>query len=170
MDLYSALGVALGFLFGIVGHEYVTARVATALGDRTPRMMGRLTLSPKAHVDPLGSLILPGVFVVAAMFSGLFPVMFGWGKRHSLSFVGLRNPKRDSILVALSGPATTLVLTIAFGAALQSPTLGSAATSILFSAMYVLLFLTVIELLPLPGRDGGRILQRFLSPSAAMKM
>lgn len=171
MDITSGIGIALGFLLGIVGHEYVTARVADSRGDKTARLMGRLTLSPKAHMDPLGSVILPAIFVASVVFSSaLFP-MFGYGKRHSLNPRTFRNPRNDVLAVSLAGPLTTLAIAAAGGFILRATASTSATIAeIAFGILVVNSFLTVIELLPIPGRDGGRILQRFLSPQAAMKM
>lgn len=170
VDVTSGIGIALGFLLGIVGHEYATARVADARGDKTPRMMGRLTINPKAHVDPLGSIILPAVFVASVVFSGgLFP-MFGYGKRHSLNPRALRSPRNDVLMVSLAGPLTTLLIAAAAGFVLRTAAESVTLGKIAFGILVVNSFLTVIELLPIPGRDGGRILQRFLSPQGAMKM
>jgi len=64
LNIFAGVGVALGFLFGIVGHHWAHARVAIALGDRTPKLMGRASLKIKPHVDTLGSIIMPIVFIV----------------------------------------------------------------------------------------------------------
>src|ERR1051326_8571751 len=99
LNLIAGAGVAVGFLLGIVGHHWAHARAAIALGDKTPRLMGRATLRPKAHIDTLGSIIMPAVFVVVAIFSAnASPVMFGWGKAQSVNPRAFRKPKRDSIL------------------------------------------------------------------------
>lgn len=169
MNIYGGIGVALGFFLGIIGHEYVTARVADRLGDRTPRMMGRLSFSLKAHADPLGTYILPAIFILSALFDTPFFPMFGWGKRHSLTPRNLRNPRRDVVIVALAGPVTTLVIAGAAAALLKSGT-GRVVGAMAAGIMLVNVFLTVVELLPIPGRDGGRVLQRFVSPQAAMKI
>ena len=167
LDVVGGLGVAVGFLIGIVGHHWAHARMAIALGDRTPKLMGRATLRPKPHVDTLGSIIMPAVFVVVAVFSRP-GMMFGWGKPQSFNIRSFRKPRRDAILVALAGPAFTAV--IAAVAAVVAHSVHSPSASRFFA--YITLvnsFLTVIELLPIPGRDGGRVLIRFLSPRAAMR-
>jgi len=163
----AALGVALGFLIGISVHHFVHARVATAMGDRTPRLMGRLSLSIRPHVDPLGTVIMPIVWVIAVFFGGFFP-MFGWGKAQSLNPT-TRRSRRDTILIALAGPAGNLV--VAFLAAVAWRFIdGRVLREILGGVVVVGVFMTVWEILPLPGRDGGRILAEFLSPSAKLKM
>jgi len=168
LDLVGGLGVAVGFLVGIVGHHWAHARAAIALGDRTPRLMGRATLRAKPHVDTLGSIIMPIVFIVVAVFSGP-TMMFGWGKSQSFNVRAFRKPRRDAILVALAGPVATAIIAAVAGAAAHSVHGPSSASRFFGYLMLVNSFLTVIELLPIPGRDGGRILVRFLSPRAAMK-
>src|SRR2546427_7889800 len=102
IDLVAALGVALGFLLGIVGHSYAHARASVGLGDKTPILLGRVSLSPKRHIDPLGSIIMPAIFTVAALFGTIFQPMFGWPKQHSYNPPALRRPRRDVILVSLA--------------------------------------------------------------------
>lgn len=159
LDLPSGLGSALAFLVCIIAHEFATSQAALATGDRTPRMHGRVNLKLKAHADPIGTYILPAVFTLGFMFSSPILPVFGWGKRHDIA------PGRRSLLPAIAGPATTLVIAIIAGVFVRA---GGGAFPLTFA--YVACSLTVIELLPLPGRDGGRILRRFLSPSGASKM
>jgi Zn-dependent protease len=168
LNLIAGLGVALGFLLGIVGHHWAHARAALALGDRTPKLMGRVTLRIKPHVDTLGSIIMPIVFIVVAIFRGPYGMMFGWGKAQPFNPRALRKPKRDMILVALAGPAATALIA-AGAAAISRAELHNKIGVIFGYIMIVNAFLTVVELLPIPGRDGGRVLVRFLSPRAAMK-
>jgi len=168
LNLVAGFGVALGFLIGIVLHHWAHARVAFALGDRTPKLMGRVSLRIKPHVDTLGSIIMPIVFVVVAIFQGPYGMMFGWGKAQSFNPRALKNPRRDMILVALAGPAATAIVA-AVSAAIARAELHNDIGLIFGYIMIVNSFLTVIELLPIPGRDGGRVLVRFLSPRAAMK-
>jgi Zn-dependent protease len=92
LNLIAGLGVALGFLLGIVGHHWAHARVALALGDRTPKLMGRVTLRIKPHVDTLGSIIMPIVFIVVAIFRGPYGMMFGWGKAQPFNRGPCANP------------------------------------------------------------------------------
>jgi Zn-dependent protease len=164
-----AAGVAAAFFLGIVGHGYVSARVSDAMGDKTPRLYGRLTFSPKAHYEPVGSIILPAIFVIAALVGSTFPVMFGWGKRHAST------PRtatgKAAILPALAGPLYTLALAIAGGAVARVLGCGGSPTLYLFvlAFTYVCTFLTVVELLPIPGRDGATVIATYLSPRARLK-
>jgi Zn-dependent protease len=95
-------------------------------------------------------------------------MMFGWGKAQSFNPRAFRKPKRDMILVALAGPAATALIA-AVSAAISRAELHNNIGLIFGYIMLVNSFLTVVELLPIPGRDGGRILVRFLSPRAAMR-
>lgn len=103
----------LGFLFGLIAlvvaitiHEYAHAYAAERLGDPTPRLMGRLTLNPLAHLDPLGTLML----LIAR---------FGWGKPVQFDAFNLRNPRRDSAIISIAGPASNIILAIICSVILQ---------------------------------------------------
>ncbi len=176
------LGFVVAFLGGIVLHSLLTAKVAEKLGDRSQRLMGRANLSIKSHIDSLGTLIIPAVFTLGAFFGNVFVPLVGWGRQHLISPRAFRKPKRDIIIVALIGPLVTLALAgvggmlFRVGQSAGIDALGQLEFGLSplgrFGAGLTLVasFLTLLELLPLPGRDGGRILQRFLSPTAAMKM
>lgn len=170
IDFYGFLGAAIGIFAGMIGHEYAHARVAVSLGDPTPRMMGRLTLNPKAHVDPFGTLIMPGVFLFTVLFRASFGFFFGYAKPVTIHPGRLRKPKRDAVLVALAGPGFNLALAAAAGYAFQAITGSANLATVLFWITIINSFLFIINILPIPPLDGSRILARFLSPSAAMKM
>src|SRR3989339_337614 len=91
---------ALGLVLAISIHEYAHAAAADRLGDPTPRAMGRLTLNPLAHLDPVGTLV---ILVTGA---------FGWGKPSPYDPYNLRNPQRDTALIALAGPVSNLLLAL----------------------------------------------------------
>jgi Zn-dependent protease len=172
LDLVAGAAVALGFLIGIPAHHWAHARMAIALGDKSSRLTGRASLRLKPHVDTLGTIIMPIIFVVVAIFDTRLGMMFGWGKPQPMNPRAFRQPKRDAILVALAGPAATLIIAIIAGVAYRvlsgSNPISTVGEFFLLVAL-VNTFLTVIELLPIPGRDGGRVLVRFLSPHAAMR-
>lgn len=94
----------LPVLFAITVHEVAHGWAALKLGDKTAQMMGRLTLNPIKHIDPLGTILVPGLLL---MFTGF---MFGWAKPVPVTFQNLRNPKRDMAWVALAGPGANLVM------------------------------------------------------------
>lgn len=170
IDLYGFIGAAIGIFVGMVGHEYAHARSAVSFGDPTPRMMGRLTMNPKAHIDPLGTLILPGVFLVTILFRASFGFFFGYAKPVTVHPGRMRNPKRDAVLVALAGPAFNLSLAILAGLAFRNAGDSARVLTVLLWITVINSFLFIINILPIPPLDGSRILARFLSPSAAMKM
>ena len=100
--------VAIPMIFAITVHEVAHGWVALHLGDPTAKYAGRLTLNPIKHVDPLGTIIVPFVMVVAS--SGMWA--FGWAKPVPVAFHNLRNPRRDMILVAAAGPAVNLAMAL----------------------------------------------------------
>ncbi len=143
-----------GILIAMVVHEYSHARVAVAMGDMTPRLMGRLTLNPKAHIDPIGLLML-------------FIVHFGWAKPVMVNPRNFRDMRKGEILVALAGPASNLVvafLTIVF--MLLYARLGLPTTDGFFTVMDYLVIINInfalFNILPLPPLDGSRVLMTVL--------
>jgi len=151
---------ALPVLLAIVLHEVAHGWVADKLGDNTARFMGRLTLNPIKHIDPIGTIAIPLVLVVLGS-----PFLFGYAKPVPVDFRKLNNPKRDMIWVALAGPATNLLLAIASAVILMI------AVNMPASMMWVVeplalmcqasiiinMVLCIFNLLPLPPLDGGRI-------------
>ena len=181
IDIYGFLGVGIGLMVGMVGHELAHAWTAVRLGDPTPRMMGRLTLNPKAHADPLGTVILPGIFLVSVLFRADLGFLFGYAKPVTIHPNRLRNPKRDHLIFAFAGPVFNLLVVIATGFAFRAVT-GGTPLDRAFKAIdgglprmflwiaIVNTFLFIINILPIPPLDGSRILGLFLSPSAAARL
>ena len=181
IDLYGFLGVGIGLMIGMIGHELAHAITAVRLGDPTPRMMGRLTLNPKAHADPLGTLILPGIFLVSVLFRADLGFLFGYAKPVTVHPNRLRNPKRDHIIVALAGPIFNLLIVFVAGFAFRSAAsgtpldrallaIGGGVPRLLYWIAVVNSFLFIINILPIPPLDGSKILTVFLSPAAAARM
>lgn len=159
-------------LFSLCVHEAAHAAMANYCGDDTARHLGRLTLNPIAHIDPLGTVILP--LLMLATGTGL---IFGWAKPVPFNPGKLNNVRRDPVLVAMAGPASNLLLALlfVFFARILSMAIGIEAIPVLlfeFLFWIVLLnfILMVFNLIPVPPLDGHHILNYFLPPEAQQFM
>ena len=169
--IYQAAALIVPMIFAIVFHEVAHGWVARSLGDPTASQLGRLSLNPIKHVDPVGTILVPGALKLMGM-----PV-FGWAKPVPVDFSRLRNPKRDMILVAAAGPGMNLVMALiaAIGlgilsASVSSPAPYTAAHFIgLNLANFIVLniFLALFNLIPIPPFDGSHILEGLLPDDAA---
>lgn len=156
---------ALPVLFAITVHEVAHGYVARRLGDRTAQMMGRLTLNPLKHIDPIGTVLVP---LVMLLLPGSF--LFGWAKPVPVDYRNLGNPKRDMAIVAAAGPLSNLVMAIGWVLLLRLSvaflnTLPWAAQPLFFMAqagVAINLILMVLNLMPVPPLDGGRVLTGML--------
>lgn len=149
---------ALPVLFAITAHEAAHGYAARHFGDNTAWALGRVTLNPTKHIDPVGTILMPLLMYLAT--AGTF--LFGYAKPVPVRFGNLRNPKRDMIWVALAGPAANLVMAFAWGAFLYLLQ-GAGVSEPFFLKMCqsgvlwnVVMF--AFNLFPLPPLDGGRIL------------
>ena len=149
---------ALPVLFAITVHEAAHGYAARHFGDSTAYAMGRVTLNPIKHIDPVGTILMPLMLYFAT--HGTF--LFGYAKPVPVRFGNLRNPKRDMIWVALAGPGANLVQAFLWGA-LMLTLQGMGVTEVFFLKMcqggvLVNVVMFVFNLFPLPPLDGGRIL------------
>lgn len=153
-------------------HEFGHAWVADLRGDPLPRAEGRVTLDPLAHVDPIGTLLIPGIMIFwPVFFGGGAPIaLIGWGKPVRVLLANPRTRHWDDILTTAAGPAMNLVLCllVALGSALAlafgwQPTEG--ARDFLLSALLLNASLMTFNLIPIPPLDGGRILRRLVGMS-----
>jgi Zn-dependent protease len=145
-------------LFAITVHEAAHGYAARHFGDNTAWMMGRITLNPVKHIDPVGTILMPLLLYFAT--SGAF--LFGYAKPVPVRFGNLRNPKRDMIWVALAGPGANLVQALLWGVLLYL-LVGIGTTERFFvemcrAGMLVNVVMFAFNLFPLPPLDGGRIL------------
>lgn len=168
--------IILPLLFAITLHEAAHGWVASKLGDKTTLMMGRVTLNPVKHIDPVGTLILPILMLILSKFT----FAFGWAKPVPVAWQNLRNPRRDMSLVALAGPFANLLMAFLWAAiAKLSITLGSGAEDFILRKVTVFFYiagifgilinvvLIILNLIPLPPLDGSRIVSAILPPRAA---
>lgn len=159
---------ALPILFAITVHEAAHGYAAKYFGDLTAERMGRITLNPFKHIDPIGTILLPALSI---MLGG---VLFGWAKPVPVNFGQLRRPKQDMLWVALSGPASNFVMAVCWGLLLARVGLFPESSQAYLSQMslagiQINLVLLVLNLFPLPPLDGGRIAVSLLPMKAAIK-
>jgi Zn-dependent protease len=158
MDLIYSISIwLLPLLFAITFHEAAHAYVARFLGDHTASQLGRVSLNPIRHIDPFGTVLLPGLLLLAHS-----PFLFGYAKPVPVNFRALRHPRMGMVLVAAAGPATNIALAIA--AALSFHLVGYLPSTAaqwtarnLQNAVVINAILAVFNLFPLPPLDGGRI-------------
>lgn len=159
---------ALPVLFAITVHEAAHGYVARYFGDNTAAMLGRVTLNPLKHIDPIGTIAMPLFLYVAT--GGAF--LFGYAKPVPVHFGRLRNPRRDTIWVALAGPVSNLIQALGWGIALYLLR-GSEVEERFFLEMcragiLVNVVMFVFNLFPLPPLDGGRVLTSLLPTRLAI--
>ena len=185
MDIFTILILLLVILFAITVHEAAHGWAAFKLGDPTAQIMGRVTINPIAHIDPIGTILLPVILVIM----GAPP--FGWAKPVPVNPLNLRNPKRDNLLISAAGPVSNFMVAFAamvtllilkglipridyFLRAYLSPGGFSRGfhpleglALILFYAVVLNVFLAVFNLIPIPPLDGSGILLGLISDEAA---
>jgi Zn-dependent protease len=166
-----ALGV-LPVVFAITLHEAAHGYIARAFGDRTAEMHGRITLNPLRHIDPVGTILVPGALILAAAKLGGPHFVFGWAKPVPVNFGNLRDPKRDMLWVAAAGPAVNFAMALAWAVLFRFAMPGGMfdSSSIVEMArigVSVNLVLMALNLLPIPPLDGGRIAVSLLPMPAA---
>ena len=157
-DVLDLLQLIPPLLFALTVHEFSHAYIAYRLGDPTARMMGRLTLNPIAHLDPIGSILL------------LLPPHFGWAKPVPVDARYLAHPRRDMMWIALAGPVSNILLAAMFGTLLRLQPLISIGTSpaavavirMVQTSVVLNLILAFFNLIPLFPLDGSRILTGIL--------
>jgi len=162
--LIKILVYALPVIFAITLHEAAHGYVARHFGDSTAWMLGRVSLNPIRHIDPIGTIVLP---LVTVMLSGF---MFGWAKPVPVNFANLRHPKRDSLWVAAAGPGSNILQAIAWAtvalvlAKTVAPTglAGGFWLAVAEAGVQVNVVFAILNLFPLLPLDGGRIVTSLL--------
>jgi Zn-dependent protease len=156
-------------LVAVILHEISHGVVALFYGDDTAKRAGRLTLNPIPHIDPVGSVLLPAMAILASSVSGYRVPILGWAKPVPVSPSRLRNPRRQMLFVGLIGPTTNFALMV--GSALVARSLPNYYQRIdahdVFAAFAAVnLFLGVFNLLPIPPLDGSSLIERVLPHTA----
>lgn len=156
--------------FSIVFHECAHGLMAERHGDPTARDAGRITLNPIPHLDPIGSILLPGIMILMSL-AGAPLIIFGWAKPVPINPYNLNDPKRDMMWIGLAGPATNLgiaiFLSLIFRLLIRAPSL---AATLLFYGVTINLILAFFNLIPIPPLDGSRILTGLLPEEYAYKL
>jgi Zn-dependent protease len=164
---------ALPVLLAITLHEAAHAFVAYQCGDTTAKMLGRLSLNPIRHIDPIGTVILP----LLAGFLTNFNFVIGYAKPVPISWNQLRHPKRDMILVTLAGPFANFLMAFLWAAGIKiasilHPESSMPALFLLYTSragMIINLVLTFLNLIPLPPLDGSKVVSSLLPAKQAMQ-
>jgi Zn-dependent protease len=146
-------------ILSIIAHEVAHGYAANALGDPTAKLAGRLTLNPLAHIDPLGSIIIPGLLVITSS-----PILFGWAKPVPYNPYNLRNQRWGEAIVAVAGSATNILLAIIFALIIRfgANVLSANTLGFLATIAFVNLFLGCFNLIPFPPLDGFTVLRGIL--------
>ncbi len=163
---------ALPVLFAITLHEVAHGWVARFFGDPTAMMLGRLSLNPVKHIDPVGTVLVPVLMLVLGGF------LFGWAKPVPITYENLRHPKRDMALVAAAGPLANLLMGVFWSLIMRlglsmEPSTSQVAAFLVYSGIAginINIILAIVNLLPIPPLDGGRVATSILPGPLAWKL
>src|SRR5437667_1825816 len=152
----------LPVVFAITLHEAAHGYIAKLFGDQTAFMLGRVTLNPLKHIDPIGTIAVPGFLIAISVLTKAPLFIFGWAKPVPVNFGNLRHPKRDMLWVAGAGPVANFVMAVGWAVLLKSAMPGGAIPSdgvfeMAEAGVQVNLMLMALNLLPILPLDGGRL-------------
>jgi len=176
VNIGEVLLLYLCLLFSLCCHEAAHAAMANRCGDPSARLLGRLSLNPLAHIDPIGTVALPLLMMITGA-----PFLFGWAKPVPFNPRNLRNMRRDPAVIALAGPAANLLLALLSALVLRALVLAlgidtiaefkaSPLCMVAFSLVGINLILMLFNLIPVPPLDGHHVLYPFLPTSAQRAM
>lgn len=157
--LATILIIAVPLFMGIIFHEVSHGYVAYRLGDPTARNAGRLSLNPVRHIDPLGTVIFPGILILLKS-----PFLFGWAKPVPINPSYFEEPRKGIFLVSLAGPVSNFVLAAACYLLfiMLQPAQGGAVFTFIWFGIYINILLGVFNLFPVPPLDGSKLIAVFL--------
>ena len=172
MDVSVLISIVVPYiclLFSLCVHEAAHAAMANRCGDPAARLMGRMTLNPIAHIDPIGTVVMPLLMMVTGL-----PYLFGWAKPVPFNPRNLKHIRRDPVLIAMAGPASNLGLALIFVFLVRillavqgmlSPDSASMLADFFGQMIMINLILMLFNLIPVPPLDGHYVLHYFLPPS-----
>ncbi len=164
--IYTIAVWAIPVIFAITVHEVAHGWVANKLGDGTAKMLGRLTLNPIKHIDPIGTIVVPIALVLLSGFA------FGWAKPVPVNPRNLKNPRKDMVLVAIAGPLANVFMVILWAiflklvsVAVSDINLAKGLMAMGQAGVIINLVLFIFNLFPIPPLDGSKVLAGFVPPS-----
>lgn len=171
LNLISTLFVfVIPVIFAVTVHEVAHGWVASRLGDQTAKSIGRLTLNPIKHIDPVGTIVVPAIMYFASGF------IFGWAKPVPVNWRNLGHPRRDMAIVAIAGPAANLLMLLFWAMSAKVITLFGNEPNYLAQLLFIMcnigitinIVLMILNLFPILPLDGGRVLMAMLPRNLAI--
>ena len=168
--IYQIATWALPILLAITLHEYAHGWVANKLGDNTAKALGRLTINPIKHIDPIGTILIPGILLLIGS-----SFLFGYAKPIPVNALNLKNIRKDMAIIAIAGPLSNLFMAFAWGFIMLFATYGIFGDVAIAKGFYdmgkngvlINVLLMVLNLLPIPPLDGAKVLSGFVPKNIA---